>query len=467
MPEVAVIGGGVSGLAVGFELVEAGLDPGELVVLESAGRPGGHLWAERAEGYVVEAGPNGFLDNSPPTLDLVQRLGLGERLLVSNEASAVRYIFSRGKLRKVPRGPGGLLTSGLLSVSGMLRVFREPFVKPGGEPEESVFDFAARRIGEEAAATLVDAMVSGVFAGDARQLELAAAFPKMAAMETEHGGLVRAMIALRRQRKREAAGPGGDPQPSRGGPSGPGGRLTSFVDGFEELPRALAARLGASVRTGSPVTRLERAGGRWRIHAGGGEAIGARAVVLACPAPAAAEVADGVDPALGRELASIRSTALAVVATGYRIDQVGGAPAGFGFLVPRGHGIRILGCLWTSSIWNGRAPEDRVLLRTMVGGAHDPGAVDLSDDELLAIVREDLSKAMGLTAEPVFSRIFRHRMGIPQYPPGHTARLARIRAILERHHGLFTSGSSYGGISVNHCVAEAPDVARRVLAVLP
>lgn len=466
MPEVVVIGGGVSGLAVGFELVEAGLDPGELLVLESAGRAGGHLWAEHAEGYVVEAGPNGFLDNSPPTLELVERLGLGDRLLPSNDAAAIRYIFSRDKLRRVPRGPGGLLLSGLLSPGGLLRVFREPFVKPGGEPEESVFDFAARRIGGEAATTLVDAMVSGVFAGDARQLELVAAFPKMAVMEAEHGGLVKAMIAIRRQRKREAAKRGEGAPRSQGGPSGPGGRLTSFVDGFEELPRTLAVRLGKSLRTGCPVERVERTDRGWKVSVRGEQPVDARAVVLACPASIAAEIAGVVDESLEQELSAIESTTIALVATGYPIDQVGGAPQGFGFLVPRGQGIRILGCLWTSSIWNGRAPEDRVLLRTMVGGAHDPEAVDLSDDELLAIVREDLAETMGLAVEPVFSRVFRHRLGIPQYPPGHTARLERIRGILERHPGLLVSGSSYGGISVNHCVAEAPEVARRVLAAL-
>lgn len=466
MPEVVVIGGGVSGLTVGFELVDSGLDPEQLTVLEAGERPGGHIWAERAEGYVVEAGPNGFLDNSPPTLELVGRLGIGDRLLPSNDASAIRYIYSRGKLRTVPKGPGGLLTSGLLSLPGILRVFKEPFVKQGGSPEESVFDFAARRIGREAAATLVDAMVSGVFAGDARRLELAAAFPKMAAMEAEHGGLVKAMIAIRKQRKREAAELGEEAARAQGGPSGPSGRLTSFVDGFEELPRALAARLGSCVRTGCPVERLERVESGWRVQVRDGEAIDARAVVLACPAPLAAEIASGVDDGLAQELAAIESTTIAVVATGYPIDAVGGAPPGFGFLVPREQGLRILGCLWTSSVWKGRAPEDRVLLRTMVGGAHDPGAVDLSDEELLAIVSEDLKAAMGLAAEPTFTRVFRHRLGISQYPPGHTARLTRIGEILERHPGLYVSGSSYGGISVNHCVAEAPDVALRVREAL-
>ncbi|MBW2275930.1 MAG: protoporphyrinogen oxidase [Deltaproteobacteria bacterium] len=463
MPDVVVIGGGVSGMTVGFELVEAGLDPAELGVLEAADRPGGHIRAERAEGYVVEAGPNGFLDNSPPTLELVERLGLTDRLLPSNDAAAIRYIFTRGKLRSVPKGPGGMLTSGLLTLPGVLRVFKEPFVKTGGDPEESVFDFAARRIGEEAAATLVDAMVSGVFAGDARQLELVAAFPKMAAMEAEHGSLVKAMIAIRKQRKRDAAGKGDATAAPQGGPSGPAGRLTSFIDGFEELPRALAARLGPSLRTSCPVNRLERTEHGWRVYFEGGEPIEARAVVLACPAPLAAQIAGGVDETLERELSAIRSTTVAVVATGYPIDRVGGAPEGFGFLVPRGQEVRILGCLWTSSIWNGRAPDDRVLLRTMVGGAHDPDSVELSDDELLAIVRGDLSRTMGIEAEPVFTRVFRHRLGISQYPPGHTARLGRIREILARYPGLFISGSSYGGIAVNHCVAEAPAVAAKVI----
>jgi oxygen-dependent protoporphyrinogen oxidase len=287
----------------------------------------------------------------------------------------------------------------------------------------------------------------------------------MAAMEAEHGGLVKAMIAIRKQRKREAAEHGSGAK-VQGGPSGPSGRLTSFVDGFEELPRVLAERLGGSVRTSCPVDRLERTGSGWRVHVRGGEVIDARAVVLACPSPLAAEIVGGVDDGLRQELSAIKSTTIAVVATGYPIDEVGGAPPGFGFLVPREQGLRILGCLWTSSVWKGRAPEDRVLLRTMIGGAHDPGAVDLSDDDLLAIVRDELSTAMDLSVAPVFTRVFRHRLGIPQYPPGHSARLGRIREILGHHPGLHISGSSYGGISVNHCVAEAPDVAGCVMGML-
>jgi oxygen-dependent protoporphyrinogen oxidase len=464
MTRVAIVGGGISGLTVAYELLGAGLPREELVVLEAAPRAGGHIRSHHEEGYVVEAGPNGFLDNSPPTLELVERLGLADRLLPSNAASAVRFIHARGKLRRVPRGPLGMLGSGLLPLGGRLRIFLEPFVRQGGSPEETVYDFAARRIGASAAGTLVDAMVSGVFAGDARDLELAAAFPKMAAMEAEHGGLVKAMLALARRRKREARERGAAPA-KRGGPAGPGGHLTSFVDGFEELPTALIERLGDRVRTGCAIDGIAAdRDGHWSIARAGEQPLAARAVVLACPADQAARLTGPVDAQLAAALREITSSTIAVVAHGYRLADVGAAPPGFGFLVPRGEGPRILGCLWTSSIWDGRAPADRVLLRTMVGGVHDPAAVELDDDELARIVARDLERCMGLTASPVFTRIYRHRTGIAQYRRGHGARLARIDERLASLPGLFVSGSSYRGISVNHCVAEAPEVARRLLA---
>jgi oxygen-dependent protoporphyrinogen oxidase len=460
MPEVVIVGGGVSGLAVGFALRQAGVDPGDLLVLEGAPRPGGHIRAEREAGFTVEAGPNGFLDNSPPTLELAERLGLAPRLYPADGSAAVRFLYTRGRLRRIPAGPGGLLTSGLLPLPGALRVFAEPLIPKGGHPEESVFDFAARRIGRAAAAGLVDAMVSGVFAGDARALELGAAFPKMAAMEAEHGGLVRAMIALKRKRRREGAAATG------GGPAGPSGHLTSFRDGFEELPLALAASLGPCLRTGAAVEAVDRRGDGWVVGLSGGGTVETRAVVLACPAPRAAALLRAVDPGLAGELGAIPLAGIAVVATGYEGSEVGRDLTGFGFLAPRGQGLRSLGCLWDSSIWPARAPEGRVLLRTMIGGVRDPEAVDLSDEELLGVVAGELERALGLRAAPVFTRVFRHRDGIAQYPPGHTARLGRLRGMLAGLPGLFVSGSSYGGISVNACVAEAPDVARRVLEAI-
>ena len=458
MPRIVIIGGGISGLATGYELMERGVPRESIAILERAARPGGNLATRREDGYAVEAGPNGFLDNSPPTLDLVARLKMEDRLLVSDEAAAVRYLYSRGKLRKLPSGPGGMLTAGLVPLGGALRIFLEPFIRKGGGGEETVFDFAARRIGKAAAAILVDAMVSGVFAGNSRELELAAAFPKMAEMEAAHGSLTRAMIARKRERRREGGGDGA-------GPAGPGGTLTSFRHGFEELPGELAVRLGSSLRTGVEAVRVEPGSGSpYMVHPSDGTSHFADAVVLACPAWRAAVLVEGIDAELSGLLADIPTSPIAVVATAYDESDLGEPPRGFGFLVPREQGPRILGCLWTSSIWTGRAPDGKVLLRTMIGGAHDPSAMEMTDEELLETTARDLEKTMGLGAAPVRSWIFRYERGIAQYVPGHTARVARIREALEGHPGLFVAGSSYGGISVNHCVAEAPEVAERILA---
>jgi oxygen-dependent protoporphyrinogen oxidase len=460
VPRIVIVGAGISGLAVGFELLERGIAGGDLVVLEAEGRPGGTIWTDRHDGFVVERGPNGFLDSSPPTLELVRRIGLDDRLLPSEETAAIRFIYRNGRLHRLPMGPFALAGSGLLSTRGKLRLLREPFVPRGGSPEESVFDFAARRIGSEAARVLVDAMVSGVFAGDAKRLELCAAFPRMEEMERRYGGLVRALLAIRRERKRK-----GEPG-SGAGPAGPGGRLTSFVGGLEEIIEALARRIGSSLRLGAPAEAIDAgAGGEYRVRLASGETIDADAVVLSSPSPAAARLVRALDGELASLLAEIPSASIAVVATIYRTDEMA-APRGFGFLVPRGEGPRILGCLWDSSTWRGRAPESRVLLRTMIGGAHDPDATRMSDAELLDLVARDLGSCMGLRAEPISHRIYRYSLGIPQYRPGHTARLARIRERLARRPGLFVAGNSYGGISLNHCVAEAPSVAEDTVRAL-
>ncbi|MBD3334584.1 MAG: protoporphyrinogen oxidase, partial [Candidatus Eisenbacteria bacterium] len=434
MTRVAVVGAGISGLTVAYELLQLGLDRTELAVLDSGDRPGGNIQTETAKGFRIEAGPNGFLDNSPPTLDLVRRLGIQDRLLPSRDSAARRFIFRDGRLHLVPTGPAAMLTSPILSLRGRLRVFSEMFVPQGGHPEETVFDFAARRIGKEAAEIFVDPMVSGVFAGNARQLELQAAFPRMAEMEARYGSLVKALFSIQRERRRARKTQGDGKASGGGGPAGPGGRLTSFLDGMEELPRALAAQLGPALRLETKVRGVQKnpAGGFF-IDLEQGESLRAEEVVLACPAPQAAALVHHLDPALSSVLQEIPCAPISVAATAYKVEDVGRAPWGFGFLVPRGQGVRILGCLWTSSIWGEhRAPEGTVLLRTMLGGMHDPAAAGFDDDELLALAAENLSRTMGLRARPILQRIFRYPQGIPQYVPGHMARRRRIAAQLGR-----------------------------------
>jgi oxygen-dependent protoporphyrinogen oxidase len=477
---IAVVGAGVAGLATAFEIVRQGGAGTDVRVVEASPRAGGNLRTETIDGYVLEWGPNGFLDSAPDTLALVDALGLRSRVVVSSDAARKRFLYRGGRLHQLPESPPAFLTSPLLSLAGRLRVLGEPFARRRPDGDETIHAFAARRIGREAADVLIDAMVSGVFGGNARELSLRACFPKMWEMETEHGGLVRAMLARRRARTRDAAARAGEglgvasptagappPAPApAGGAAGPAGRLTSFVGGVQDLVDALVAALPGRVRTSARVISL--GGGstaRWRVALHSGEAIDADAVVLAAGAAATAPVVDALDGPLASVLREIPSAPMVVAALGYDADSLGHALDGFGFLVPRGEGLRILGALWDSSVYPGcRAPSGAALLRVMLGGAHDPGALALDDDEVLALVRSELRAAMGIGQAPRFVRIFRHPVGIPQYTVGHPDRLARIDAALARHPGLFVAGNSYRGVAINACVTEASPLAARVLA---
>jgi len=306
---------------------------------------------------------------------------------------------------------------------------------------------------------LVDAMVSGVYAGDADRLSLRATFPKMHEMEPRHGSLFRAMLAKRREARASGR--------KAGGPAGPGGRLTSFPGGLQELIDALAASLGDRLHTGSPVQAVSDLGDRgFRVHRAEGAPIETDAVVLAVPSWKAADALRQLEPPLASVLDEIPAAPVAVVHCGFSGGALGREPEGFGFLVPRGQGPRILGSLWISSIFPERAPRGHVLMTTMIGGAHDPGALELDDDALVRIVRQDLGRVMDVVANPYFVRVMRHPRGIPQYTLGHPDRLDRIAGLLERHPGLWLCGNSYRGISVNACVEEAPRVAGEVLDYL-
>jgi len=462
-PTVAVIGGGIAGLTIGFELmerarrVEAGLD---VRCFEATGRAGGNIRTTREEEFLFEWGATGFLDNAPATLTLVRRLGLEGRSQKAKPAAARRFIFRRGKLREVPLGPAAFITSGVLSPWGKLRLLGEPLIPARRlAATESIFEFARRRIGAPAASVLVDAMVSGVFGGDARQLELETTFPQMRRMESEHGGLFRAMLAKRKQAK--ASGE------TAGGPAGPGGTLTSFRDGLQELIDALAGALGPRLALDTPVVRLSDLGQRgFRLHLREGAPLDVDAVVLACPAWHASRLLESMDREMAGTLDAIPSAAISVVHVGYRRDAIGSQPEGFGFLVPRGQGPRILGALWPSCMFDGRSPKGSTLMTVMVGGAHDPEAAALDDAHLLRLVREDLRAIMGIRAHPYFVRVVRHPRGIPQYTLGHRDRLRAVEARLEKRPGLWIAGNSLRGVAINACVEEAGGVAESALEFL-
>ena len=458
-PTVVVVGAGISGLGVAWEILERAQRAGggvEVLCLEAAPRAGGNIRSERVDGFLCEAGPTGFLDSAPATVTLARRLGLSERMVQAHPRAVIRWIWRKGALRRVPLDAASFLRSGILSPRAKLRVLAEPFVRRSRIEDESVHDFAARRIGSEAAAVLVDAMVSGVFAGDARCLSLAATFPKMRAMEQEHGSLFRAML-----RSRKKARTAGD---TTGGPAGPGGVLTSFRDGLAEMTDALAAALGPRLRLGYPVQQVSSMGFRGiRVLPTQGPPIDCDALVLACPAWHAAPLVRALDAQLHGLLEAFPSAALAVVHTGFKTLALGEQPTGFGFLVPRGQGLRILGSLWMTQIFEGRGNDGSTLFTTMVGGAHDPAGAELPDDKLLSAVHADLQRVMGITVRPYFTRIVRWPRGIPQYTLGHPERLRTIEERIARYPGMFVSGSSYRGISINACVEETPRIAEAVL----
>ncbi len=481
MKRVVMIGGGITGLATAVHLRDgAGAVPGglEVVVLEGRDQPGGNVRTDRPNGFRVEMGPNGFLDNAPTTLALVERIGLTGRLQRANRNAARRFIYRAGTLHEVPTGPIDFLRSGVLSLPGRLRVFGEPFARSRPDTDESVFDFAARRIGPESAGVLVDAMVSGVFAGNVRELSLQSSFPKMARMEAEHGGLVKAMVAGMRKRRaakkeaeaRRARGEDVAELTAPGGPAGPGGTLTSFQDGLDTLVSGLTDAVGDSLRTGAPVRTVRAAdGSRWAVELESGDTMEADAVVVTTPAPVAAPLLEDVDAELAATVGEIRTAGLAVVAMGFRERDLPGIDLeGFGFLVPRSTGPRILGCLWDSSVFHGRAPEGEVLLRCMIGGAHDPEAVRAPDESLRRQVRHDLEMTMGIAPdiEPALTRIYRWPLGIGQYTVGHQGRLDRIHGRLRERPGVWVAGSSFYGISMNACFEKAPQQATEILTYL-
>jgi len=449
---IAIIGAGITGLATAEWLAaDHGID--DVVVLDASARAGGKIRTELDAGHTVEWGPQGFLDNAPDTLELARATGLDGALVAAGDASADRFILRGGRLRAVPTSPGAFVTSDLLPLAGRLRVFGEPFARRRPDGDETVFDFARRRIGRQAAEILVDSMVTGVFAGDSTTLSLAATFPKMFAMESEHGSLTRALIA--RMREARKAGRKG------AGPAGPGGTLHTFAEGMEQLPRRLADRLGDRLQLGNPVKGIRRDGAGFSLETARG---GTRAdrVLLSLPAAGAAELLADLAPAAVAPLRATPTVPIAVVMTSYTSTNAFRRTVdGFGFLVPKAERAGILGTLYCHSIFPGQAPDGTLFLRTMLGGAREPDQARLDDHGLLTAVRSAHARIFGRDPEPDRVWIARWAEGISQYTVGHLERVTVAEAAA-RAVGIEVAGSPYRGVSVNDCIRQARAAAQRL-----
>ncbi|GAB4232277.1 MAG: protoporphyrinogen oxidase [Deltaproteobacteria bacterium] len=465
MPRIVIVGAGLSGLCTAHYLVKslsAGGKEAEILLLEADAVPGGKMRTIAQDGFRMEWGPNGFLTNKPYGMELVKELGIEGRLARSSDLARKRYILSGGMLHRLPETPPAFFRSRLLSLPGRLRILWEPFADgPPSGVDESLGDFARRRLGTEALEKLIDPMVTGIFAGDPDRMSLRSCFPVIHDLEKQYGGLVRGMLGVRKERARQ--GVKGEMS------AGPGGVLMSFDHGVQALTDTLADRLADGLHRNVTVDRIDRRGEGYVLSmaAGGNrEEMGANVVVIAAPAYAAAGMLSALDEGLADALGAIPYSPVTVAALGYEKATLGNPLDGFGFLIPRGEKRKILGALWDSSVFPNRAPEGKALLRVMVGGVRAPELAALPEAELLALARKELREILGISAEPVIAKSFFHDRGIPQYLVGHGKRLERIDARLAGLPGLYLNSNAYRGIALNDCVRESRATAERIARAL-
>ena len=408
------------------------------LLLESSSRPGGAVQTQRKDGFLLELGPN-TVRPSGELWALVGELGLREEALLA-DPRLPRYVEWKGKLHALPMGPGSLARTPLLSTRGKLRLFAEPFARRGVDAEESVHSFFARRLGEEIADRFVEPFVGGIFAGSSREVSMAAAFPSLARWDREHGSILRGALAERKKTPRDRSLPRG---------------LLSFREGLETLPRSLAASLGERLETTTRVEELSpRGNGGWRLATSRGERQAER-VVLAAPAWEAARLVRPFAPDAADALAEIPHPFLAVVHLRIPLAALPRPLQGFGHLVIPQEGRRILGAVWSSSLFSGRAPDGLALVTVFLGGARDPAAATLSDQELAAIASRDTAAALEAREEPRSVSITRYSRSIPQYVAGHLGRMEALARAEERWPGLTFLGNYRGGISVGDVVRNA------------
>lgn len=452
-PEVIIVGGGPAGLACAVTLQAQGV---AVLVLEAGERPGGNVQSERVEGFLLERGPHTVLASADDVFGLAGTLDLLPAAIPSLPTAEDRFIARAGRLHSVPTGPWSLLTSGLLSWRSKLALATEPLRTGRGGPQDSAAQFFERRFGPEAARLLAGAFISGVYAGDPQALSAAAAFPLFWGFERDHGGMLRGGLALRRRRAAERRARG-DGSPRRRG-------LWSFAEGLGQLTQAAAAALGPRCRCGEAAQRVVRADGRWTVELASGS-LRAPRLVLAVPPQNAAHLLQDVDAALAGLLEDLPMAPVAVVQLGYR-EGAAAVPDGFGFLVPRGEGVRTLGVLFPSRLFAGRAPAGGDLLTGFVGGVLDRGALDLDDDALAAVVRADLQTLTGLRTPPDLVRVRRVPAAIPQLVHGHLQRMAEVQQRLAAVPGLRLAGNYLTGVGLKDALRSGIEAGAAVLGDL-
>lgn len=445
MKTAVIIGAGITGLAAAATLKKAGW---AVRLLEKSGQPGGAIRTIRRDGYTVEAGPNSMMVGGLKTSLLLGEWGLADELLLPEPAAKSRFIWKNGEMVPVPIGPNKFMKSTLLSGGGKLRLLKEPFVKkPDNLAEESLSNLILRRMGQEVLDFVAEPLVSGIFAGDPKRLSAQHAFPQIAAMEDEHGSLIKGMM------KR---------------PKAPGSHksvMVSFQSGMQAVTDALAAKLGDDLVCGATTTAITR-DGRWNVSweaNGQPDSISADALIVAIPAfavrdlPLPREVHDAL-----YDLHEIPYPPLTSFSLGYKREQIDHDLDGFGVLVPGVEGRKVLGVLFPSSIFSGRAPDGHALLTVFLGGMRQRELATLPENEQLDLIKAELAEIVGASGEPVFTERTLWEKAIPQYNVGHGDFLKMIERAETAAPGLHLCGNYRGGIAVGQCLSNGVELGKKI-----
>ena len=454
---VVVVGAGISGLAAAVELDARGID---ITVLETSERAGGPIHTVRDDGYIIDAGPDSFLSTKPGGIEFAERLGIAERIIDTSPAGGGTFIVHNGKMAPLPAGITMLvptqfrqiLGSPLLDLSGKARLLADYFIPARrGDADESVADFMRRRVGRQAFENLAEPLLSGIFAGDANRLSILSTFPRLRDAERRHGGLIRAALAARRT-------------PSTATPTAR--RRTPFVSfdcGLDTLVRAAIDRIGSDrLRLNTEALAITHRRRGFAVLTGTNEELECDGVIVATPAAPTSTLLADIAPGIAQALGTIPFVSSATVSMAFDVSTIDVASGGRGFVAPRVEGFDLTAVTWSSRKFAGRAPEDRLLLRGFVGRAGNESPAFLPDDQVVELVRRDLAKITGITAEPEFARVFRWHAGMPQYHVGHNSLVDRIEREASAIPGLALAGAAYRGVGIPDCINYATAAASRL-----
>jgi protoporphyrinogen/coproporphyrinogen III oxidase len=474
--QVIVIGAGISGLTTAYRLKTLGVD---VMAVESSDSPGGVIRSDLIDDYLIERGPN-TVQGTPDFLNLVEELGISG-FMIEGDPKAPAYIYFKGSLHRVPRGPRALLGTDLLTLSAKLGLLAEPFrARRRSETEESVASFFGRRLGSQVAERFAGPFMSGIYAGDPNRLSIQAAFPVLSRLEQEHGSLLMGAIGqMRKARKTkkdiDAKKDNADPGRSSPATSRPrrGRRSCSFRMGMQYLPERLARCLGGDLafdtkvleisECSAPLGREDDARFALRLATREGEKhITCSKLVIATPAFVASRLLVPLSGELSQLLREIEYPPLVIVSLGYDVAQIKTSLNGFGFLAAPGEGLNVLGCVFNSSLFEGRAPDGKVLLTCFVGGASNPIIVRRKDMEISDLVHSDLKNVLGIDGEPEMVALTRYEHSIPQYNIGHAERARKIDSLVKGIAGLDLVGNYLHGVSTGDCIKDGERTARKV-----